>query len=133
MKAGSATKWSDRMRTEYRLNNPVAPALPALPAFMDNFRFDDALEYIIQKFYKKGGIIVFGKKGKKSDKAAPKAARATAKQPKQHKPYVPPNIYTLFLGLSALFILTAAVMLGLNYYWYTSTDPAVIPMSTWAR
>jgi len=80
---------------------------------------------------------VFGKKGKK-EKTAPKAAakgvaakQPKQKQPKQSKPSVPADIYTLFLGLSALFLITAAVLLGLNYYWYQTTDPAVLPMNTW--
>ena len=85
---------------------------------------------------------MFGKKGKKADKAAPKAARGAPKEPKQpkkpkqpklSKPSVPPDIYTLFLGLSALFLILATIVLGLNYNWYQTTDPAVLPMSTWAR
>jgi len=39
----------------------------------------------------------------------------------------------LMLGLSALFLITAMIVLGLNYYWYQTTDPAVLPLSTWAR
>jgi len=85
-------------------------------------------------------MAMFGKKGKKADKAAPKAAARgaapktkTPKQPKPQKPNVPADTYTLLLGLSALFLITAAVVLGLNFYWYQTTNPAVLPMSAWAR
>ena len=78
-------------------------------------------------------MAMFGKKEKKAEKATPKVGgKGAPKQPKPPKPYVPPDIYTLFLGLSALFLLVAVVALGLNYFWYQSTDPAVIPMS-WAK
>jgi len=75
-----------------------------------------------------------GKKEKKADKASPKAAAkgVPAKQPKPPKPTVPPDVYTLLLGLAALFFITAAVVLGLNCYWYQTADPAVVPMN-WAR
>jgi hypothetical protein len=71
------------------------------------------------------------KKGKKAETAVPKAAGKVAqpKQPKQSKPNVPPDIYTLLLGLAALFLIATMVVLGLNYYWYQTTDPAVVPMS----
>jgi len=78
---------------------------------------------------------MFGKKGKKADKA-PKAAKGTPKQPKQPKPVkpsVPPDIYTVLLGLSAMFLIAATVILSMNYNWYQTVDPAVLPMSTWAR
>jgi len=82
-------------------------------------------------------MAMFGKKGKKADKAPPKAAvkgvsAKQAKQSKPPKPNVPPDVYTLLLGLAALFFITATVVLGLNYYWYQTADPAVVPMS-WAR
>lgn len=82
-------------------------------------------------------MAMFGKKGGKGEKATPKAAAKGAspkqpKQPKQPKPLVPPDTYTLFLGLSALFLLAAATVLGVNYFWYQSVEPAVIPM-TWAK
>lgn len=90
--------------------------------------------------------LSFGKKGDKKEKAATKAADKVVlpkkqKQPKQPKeslpqknrlPVVPPDIYTLLLGLAALFFIAAAVVLGLDYYWYRSIDPAVLPMS-WAK
>ena len=75
---------------------------------------------------------MFGKK-KKADKGAPKAAKGASKQPKAPKPVkpsVPPDIYTVFLGLSALFFIVAVLMLGLNYHWYSTNG--VIPL-TWAR
>ena len=77
-------------------------------------------------------MAMFGKKEKKAEKAPKAGVKGAPKQPKPPKPYVPPDIYTLFLGLSALFLLVAVVTLGLNYYWYQSTEPAVIPMS-WAK
>ena len=83
---------------------------------------------------------MFGKKDKKGGAAPPKAVGKGAsptppkqpKPPKQSKPAVPPDIYTLLLGLSALFLIVAVVVLGLNYHWYQTTDPAVLPMN-WAR
>ena len=86
-------------------------------------------------------MAMFGKKDKKAAKASPKAADkvAPSKQPKQPtqpkppKPNVPPDIYTVLLGLSALFLIVAVIVLGLNYYWYQTTDPAVVPLNTWAR
>jgi len=83
-------------------------------------------------------MAVFGKKEKKAGTASPKAAGKVAspkqpKQPKQPKPNVPPDIYTLLLGLSALFLIMAVIVLGLNYYWYQTTDPAVVPLNTWVR
>jgi hypothetical protein len=82
-------------------------------------------------------MAILGKKGKKAEKAPPKAAAKGAsakqtKQPKPTKPTVPPDVYTLLLGLAALFFITATVILGLGYYWYQTADPAVVPMS-WAR
>ena len=77
-------------------------------------------------------MAMFGKKEKKAEKAPKAGARGASKQPKLPKPYVPPDIYTLLLGLSALFLFAAVVTLGLNYYWYQSTSPTVIPMS-WAK
>ena len=82
-------------------------------------------------------MALFGKKDKQAGKAAPKVASkdASSKQPKQSqppKPSAPPDIYTLLLGLAALFFITATIVLGVNYYWYQSVDPAVIPMN-WAR
>ena len=71
------------------------------------------------------------KKEKKEKAVAPKAAAKVAPQ-KQPKPQVPPDVYTLLLGLAALFLIAATVVLGLNYYWYQTTDPAVVPLS-WAR
>lgn len=71
--------------------------------------------------------LSFGKKEKKA-KAAPAAAVRVA----QPKPVVPPDIYTLLLGLSALFLIAATITLWLNYYWYQATDPAVAPL-TWVR
>ena len=81
---------------------------------------------------------MFGKKGKKADKSAPKADKGAPKQPKQpkaskpSKPGAPPDIYTILLGLSALFFIVATIVLGLNYGWYQTTDPPVVPMN-WAR
>ena len=78
------------------------------------------------------------KKDKKADKAAPasKAKVAAApkkekqsKQPKTPKVNPPMDIYTVLLGLSALFLIAATVVLGLNYYWYQSTTPPVIPIN----
>jgi len=82
-------------------------------------------------------MAMFGKKEKKAG-AAPKAAGKSAppkqqKQPKQPKPVVPPDIYTLLLGLSTLFLIVAMVVLGLNYYWYQTVEPNVVPLNTWAR
>ena len=79
-------------------------------------------------------MAMFGKKDKKGGAAPPKAVGkgASPTPPKQPKPAVPPDIYTLLLGLSALFLIVAVVVLGLNYHWYQTTDPAVLPMS-WAR
>ena len=74
---------------------------------------------------------MLGKKGNKSSK--PPKEPKQPKAPKPPKARVPADIYTLFLGLTALFLLTATVVLGLNYYWYLSTDPAVVPMSSWER
>ena len=80
----------------------------------------------------------FGKKEKKATTASSKAAGKVAppkqsKQPKPPKPSVAPDIYTVMLGLSALFLIMAVVVLGLNFYWYQTTDPAVVPLNTWAR
>jgi hypothetical protein len=71
---------------------------------------------------------------KKEKKAKPAAPKAAAKQaaPKPPKADVPSDVYTLFIGLAALCLITAVVVLGLNYYWYQTSDPAVIPMS-WAK
>ena len=82
-------------------------------------------------------MAMFGKKNKQADKAVPKAGAKDApskqpKQPKPPKPSVPPDIYTLLLGLVALFFITATIILGINYYWYQSVDPAVIPLN-WAK
>ena len=77
-------------------------------------------------------MAMFGKKEKKIDKVAKASGKGASKAPKPPKPYFPPDIYTMFLGLSALFLLVAIITLGLNYYWYQTTDPAVIPMS-WAK
>jgi len=81
--------------------------------------------------------IKLSKKEKKtaSPKAAAKVAPAKQPKPKQPKPpkaNAPPDVYTLLLGLAALFFIVATVVLGLNYYWYQTADPAVVPM-TWAR
>jgi len=76
-------------------------------------------------------MALLKKKEKKEKKAAPKAAGKSA-PPKQPKPHVPPDVYTLLLGLAALFFIVATVVLGLNYYWYQTVDPAVVPLS-WAR
>jgi len=86
-------------------------------------------------------MALFGKKGKKTGTDSPKAAGkvAPSKQPKQPKPSkppkptVPPDIYTLLLGLSALFLILTVIVLGLNLHWYQTTDPAVLPLSAWAR
>ena len=80
---------------------------------------------------------MFGKKEKQAGKAAPKAdvKGASSKQPKppkSPKPSAPPDIYTLLLGLATLFFITATIILGINYYWYQSVDPAVIPLN-WAK
>jgi len=80
-------------------------------------------------------MALFGKKENAVSKPTAKgqAKDAGKKIPKPVKPPAKPDIYTLFLGLSVLFLVIAALVLGLNYYWYSSTDPAVVPMSTWAR
>ena len=72
-------------------------------------------------------------KKEKAPKVPAKGAPPKPKQPKQPKVSVPADIYTLFLGLAALFLITAVVVLGLNFYWYQTTEPAVLPMNTWAR
>ena len=83
-------------------------------------------------------MAMFGKKEKKATKKASQKASAkdtSAKQPKQRKPSkpsVPPDVYTLLLGLAALFFIMATVVLGLNFYWYQAADPAVVPMN-WAK
>jgi len=93
-------------------------------------------------------MAMFGKKEKKTAKQAPPKAAAKGastkqpktkqpktKQPKQSrpsKPSAPPDMYTLLLGLAALFFIASAVVLWLNFYWYQTTDPAVVPMN-WAR
>ena len=82
-------------------------------------------------------MAMFGKKDKQAGKVAPKAVAKSApakqpKQPKSSKPSAPPDIYTMLLGLAALFFITATIVLGMNYYWYQSVDPAVIPLN-WAR
>jgi hypothetical protein len=71
------------------------------------------------------------KKEKKGEPVAPKAAAKVA-SPKQSKPKVPPDVYTLLLGLAALFLIVTTIVLGLNYHWYQTTDPAVLPLN-WAR
>jgi len=87
--------------------------------------------------------LSFGKKGDQKEKGTPKATGRVApskkqkqpkepKQPKQSKPVVPPDIYTLLLGLAALFFIVTTIVLGLNYYWYQSVEPAVLPLS-WAK
>ena len=76
-------------------------------------------------------MAILGKKEKKSNKAVPKAAGKDA-PPKKYKPSVPPDIYTLLLGLAALFFIAAALVMGLNFYWYQSIDPAVVPIN-WAK
>jgi hypothetical protein len=75
-------------------------------------------------------MAILGKKEKKSKKDVLKTAKDAP--PKKYKPSVPPDIYTLFLGLAALFFIMAVLVLGLNYYWYQSVDPAVVPMN-WAK
>ena len=76
-------------------------------------------------------MALFGKKGKKTEAAPPKETAKVA-PPKQSKPKVAPDIYTLLLGLSALFLIAAVVVLGLNYHAYMTAEPPVVPM-TWAR
>ena len=71
------------------------------------------------------------KKEKKADAAAPKASVKPAPV-KQPKPNVSPDVYTLLLGLAALFFIVATVVLGLNYYWYQIVEPAVVPLN-WLR
>ena len=81
-------------------------------------------------------MALFGKKGKKSGKKAAKKAKSENLDASYYgsaKTSVSPDIYTLFLGLSALFLITATLVLGLNYYWYQMTEPTVLPMNTWAR
>ena len=85
-------------------------------------------------------MALFGKKDKKTGAAASsKAAGKVAppkqpKQPKQPKPQpASPDIYTLLLGLSALFLIAAMVILGLNLHWYQTAEPAVVPLNTWIR
>jgi len=81
-------------------------------------------------------MALFGKKGKKANKKAAKEAKSkkVGMSYEPAKETVSPDIYTLFLGLAALSLITAALVLGLNYYWYQAiADPAVLPMNTWAR
>jgi len=81
-------------------------------------------------------MALFGKKGTKVEKVAPKAAVKGTKQPKQPKqpkvpkPKVPADVYTLLLGLAALFLVAAAAILGWDYYSYQTAG--VIPLN-WAR
>ena len=79
-------------------------------------------------------MAMFGKKEKQAGKVAPKAVAkdAPSKLPKPTKPSIPPDIYTLLLGLAVLFFITATIVLGVNYYWYQSVDPAVVPLN-WAK
>ena len=72
------------------------------------------------------------KKKEKKEKGADPKAPVKAAPPKQPKPHVPPDVYTLLLGLAALCLITATVVLGLNFYWYQTADPAVTPLN-WAR
>ena len=76
--------------------------------------------------------MALSKKKEKKEKAAEPKAPAKVAPPKQPKPHVPPDIYTLLLGLAALCLITATVVLGLNFYWYQTTDPAVMPLN-WAK
>ncbi|MDR3234195.1 MAG: hypothetical protein LBT46_11130 [Planctomycetaceae bacterium] len=72
------------------------------------------------------------KKKEKKQKSKPVPA-AAPKPPKPQAPVIPPDSYTLLLGLAVLFFLTATVVLGLNYYWYQGlTAPAVLPLD-WAK
>ena len=73
--------------------------------------------------------LSFGKKGKNKEKAMSKAPVKSAARP---KPVVPPDIYTLVLGISALLFVVASIVLVLGYVWYTAEDIKVVPM-TWAR
>ena len=81
-------------------------------------------------------MALFGKKGTKGDTVAPKAAAGGVKQPKQPKQpkkpktKVPADVYTLLLGLAALFLIVAAAILGWDYYSYQTSG--VIPLN-WAR
>jgi hypothetical protein len=71
-------------------------------------------------------------KKKNKDKAAP-VTPAEPVAPKPPQPVIPPDTYTLVLGLSMLFFLVAVVVLGLNYYWYNNwTTPPVLPLD-WAK
>lgn len=68
-------------------------------------------------------MAMFGKKEKKAGAAPPKAAGKgsvpkqpkSPKQPKPPKVVVPPDIYTLLLGLSALCLILTMLVLGLSY------------------
>jgi len=78
-------------------------------------------------------MALLKKKGGKAESAAPKAAAKPAPvKPKHAKPNVTPDIYTLLLGLAALCLIVTTVVLGLNYYWYQTIDPAVVPLS-WVK
>lgn len=82
-------------------------------------------------------MAMFGKKEKQAGKATPKAVAGDApskqsQQSKSPRPSVPPDIYTLLLGLAALFFIMATIVLGINYYWYQSVDPVVVPLN-WAK
>ncbi|MDR3182732.1 MAG: hypothetical protein LBT89_07420 [Planctomycetaceae bacterium] len=71
------------------------------------------------------------KKSKKDAAAPPESQVPPA--PKPPKPVIPPDAYTLILGLAVLFFVTAAVVFGLNYYWYQAlSTPAVLPLD-WAK
>ena len=84
-------------------------------------------------------MAVFGKKKETKKKAAPKAAAKSApsrqtRQPRQPKPAAPQDIYTLFLGLSALLLISSAVALGIYFHWYQTLDaPNVVIPLNWAR
>ena len=78
-------------------------------------------------------MALFGKKGKKGKKESKPAGESKSKKTVPVRVQVSPDIYTLFLGLSALFLIIASLVLGLNYYWYQMTEPAVLPLDAWLR
>lgn len=82
-------------------------------------------------------MAVFGKGGKKEKKTPQTSTKQTSVKQTQARAAHPraaavPDVYTLMLGLAALFFLVSTIVLGLNYYWYQTTEPAVIPLS-WIR
>jgi hypothetical protein len=71
-------------------------------------------------------MALFGKGTKKGKQQSPAAAQAA---PKMVRPKPNADVYTLLLGLSVLALLVAVVVLGINYQWYSSQTPPILPLS----